>query len=150
MTTLNQVKEFLDQKHIAIAGISRKSQKFGNAIFKELQKKNYKLYPIHREMTEFEGTKCYPDVKSLPPEVSALVICTQPAQSVDLMNEAIAKKIRHVWLQQGAQNDESISLAEQNQINLIQKECVLMFAEPSVFIHRFHRGINKIFGKLPK
>ncbi len=150
MTTLNQVKEFLAQKHIAIAGVSGKPQKFGNAIFKELQKKNYQLYPIHREMATFEGVKCYPDVHSLPPEVTALVICTQPEQSVDLMKEAIEKNIRHVWLQQGAQNDESVKLAEENNLNLIQKECVLMFAEPSVFIHRFHRGINKFFGKIPK
>jgi len=150
MTTLNQVKEFLDQKHVAIAGISRKSQKFGNTIFKELQKKNYQLYPIHRELSDFEGVKCYPDIHSLPGEVSALIICTKPEQTTLLMKEAIAKNIRHVWLQQGAQNDESLRIAEENKINLIQKECVLMFAEPTVFIHRFHRGINKIFGKLPK
>ena len=150
MTSLNQVKEFLAQKHIAIAGISHKPQKFGNAIFKELYKKNYRLYSIHRQMAAFEGVKCYPDLNSLPPEVTALIICTKPLQSIGLMKEAIARNIRHVWLQQGAQNDESIRLAEESNINLIQKECVLMFAEPSVFIHRFHSGINKLFGILPK
>jgi len=150
MTTLNEVKEFLGQKHIAIAGISRKPQKFGNAIFKELSKKNYHLYPIHREMVNYEGMKCYPDVNALPPEVSALIICTQPAQTTGLVKAAIARNIRQIWLQQGAQNEESIRLAAENNLNLIQKECVLMFAEPSVFIHRFHRGINKFFGKFPK
>jgi len=87
MTTLNEVKEFLGQKHIAIAGISRKPQKFGNAIFKELSKKNYHLYPIHREMVNYEGMKCYPDVNALPPEVSALIICTQPAQTTGLVKQ---------------------------------------------------------------
>ena len=38
MNDLKAIKEFLDQKNIAVAGVSRTKHKFGNAIFKELLK----------------------------------------------------------------------------------------------------------------
>lgn len=150
MKTLASIKEFLAQKHLAIAGISKTKSKFGNTIFKELTKKNYQLYPIHPGMKEFEGIACFPDVNALPEEVSGIIICTKPDKAEKLVNEAVKKGIKHIWLQQGAQNEATLKLANENNINLITKECVLMFAEPSAFIHRFHRGINKMFGKLPK
>jgi hypothetical protein len=150
MKTLASVKEFLAQKHLAIAGLSRKKSKFGNTIFKELQKKDYQLYPVHPELDEYEGVECCADISLLPDEVTGIVICTKPDKAEKLVNEAIDKGIKHIWLQQGAQNETTQKMAEENNINLITKECVLMFAEPAAFIHRFHRGINKIVGKLPK
>lgn len=150
MKTLASVKEFLAQKQLAIAGVSRKKSKFGNTIFNELKKKDYQLYPIHPELKEYEGITCYADISSLPDKVSGIVICTKPEKAEKLVNEAVNRGIKHIWLQQGAQNETTQKMAEENDINLITKECVLMFAEPSAFIHRFHRGINKMFGKLPK
>jgi predicted CoA-binding protein len=150
MKTLASIKEFLAQKHLAIAGVSEKKSKFGNTIFKDLQKKEYQLYPVHPELKEYEGVACFADINSLPDEVTGIVICTKPDKAEKLVNEAICKGIKHIWLQQGAQNESTLKMAEENNINLITKECVLMFAEPSAFIHRFHRGINKMFGKLPK
>jgi predicted CoA-binding protein len=150
MKTLASIKEFLAQKHMAVAGISRKKSKFGNAIFKELQKKNYQLYPLHPELEEYEGIACYAEISTLPDEVSGIVICTKPEKAEQLVNEAVRKGIKHIWLQQGAQNENTMKLADEHDINLITKECVLMFAEPSAFIHRFHRGINKFLGMYPK
>lgn len=147
---LDQIKAFLSQKHIAVVGVSRKSQKFGNSIFKELAKKGYQLYPIHPELNEFEGVKCYKTIAELPDEVTALVICTQPPQTAQLVKESLDKNIRQIWLQQGAQSDEAVSFAIENNIKLVQRECILMFAEPTVFIHKFHRTINKLFGAYPK
>ncbi len=147
---LDQIKAFLSQKHIAIVGISRNKQKFGNAIFKELNQKGYTLYPVHPELPEYEGVSCYKTIAALPVEATALVICTQPPQTVQLVKEALDKNIRHIWLQQGAQSEEAVKFAFENNINLIQRECILMFAEPLVFIHKLHRSINKLFGAYPK
>nr|NQU94580.1 CoA-binding protein [Bacteroidota bacterium] len=150
MTKLNSVKEFLAQKHLALAGISRTKSKFGNTIFKELTAKGYMLYPIHHELKEYEGVSCYPDVKSLPENVSGIIICTKPDQAKGLVEEAISNGIRHIWLQQGAQRKDVVDLVKDRDVNLIAKECVLMFAEPTAFFHRFHRSINKFVGKYPK
>lgn len=147
---LDAIKAFMGQKHIAVVGVSAKSTKFGNSIFKELKSKNYQLYPVHPTLGQFEGVSCYQTIAALPDEVTALIICTKPENAITLVKAAVEKNIRHIWLQQGAQTDEAVQYAHDHNLNLIHRECVLMFAEPAAFIHKFHRSVNKLFGLYPK
>ncbi|NCU32199.1 MAG: CoA-binding protein [Candidatus Moranbacteria bacterium] len=147
---IDSIKAFLSQEHIGIVGVSRKPSKFGNTIFKELKMKQYKLYPVHSSLETFDGETCYKTILALPSEVTAIILCTQPEQSFTLVKDAYEKNILHIWLQQGAQTNEALQFAQENKINLIHRECVLMFAEPAAFIHRFHGSINKLFGLYPK
>lgn len=149
-SNLKEVKSFLYQKHVAIVGISRQKGKFGNSIFKELNKKDYQLYPIHPELDEFEGVKCYRNISSLPKEVMAVIICIRPEKVLPVIQEAHTKKIRHIWLQQGSESDEVTKFALENDLNLVQRRCVLMFAEPVESFHKFHRFFSKFFGSYPK
>jgi uncharacterized protein len=147
---IESVECFLNQDNIAIAGVSRKAAKFGNTIFKELRSRGKNLFPIHPEMEFFEGVGCVKSIEALPPEVTALVLCTRPENIVGLVKQACEKGINHIWLQQGAQSDEAIDYARSRNVNIIHRECILMFADPVTSIHKFHRGINKLFGIYPK
>jgi uncharacterized protein len=149
MATLAQINQFVAQRHTAVVGISRNPRKFGNAIFKELQKQGYSLYPISKHMKEFEGVPCYPDIASLPAEVSAIVINTKPKQTAVLLKEAEAKGITQIWLQQGAENKEILATIQKNEINIISKQCILMFAKPEHFMHKTHIVFKKLFGTYP-
>ena len=133
--SLDGIKEFMNQKNMALAGVSLNKMKFGNSLFKELKNKNYTVYPVHPTLESFEGEKCYPDLNHLPSGVTALIICTKPANVLPLVQEAVARNIRHIWLQQGAQNDEAIRSAIDNGVNVIHRECVMMFANPVVSVH---------------
>ncbi len=150
MASLEQIEQFVAQRHIAVAGISGNPQKFGNAIFKELQKQGYHLYPISKHLTEFEGVKCFPDISSLPPEVTAIVINTKPEKTLILAREAGQKGIRHLWLQQGSTSPEMKEMLEKEGLYPITRECILMFASPAHFIHKAHRFVNKVVGRYPK
>lgn len=150
MTTIKSVNDFMAQKNIAIVGVSRKKQKFGNAIYKELEKKGFALYPVNPNMEEYNGKKCYPDIASLPTDVTAIVINTKPDNTKKLIEEADKKGIKHIWLQQGSADKETIELSEKSVSNIISKQCVIMFAAPAKGIHGFHKWINKTFGILPK
>jgi predicted CoA-binding protein len=144
-----QIDQFLGEKHIAVVGISQSHQKFGNTIFKTLLSAGYHLYPVHKELRSFEGVPCYENIAQLPAGVNAIVICTKPESAAELMRQAAEKGIRHIWLQQGSQSDDAILAAQKEGLNIIHRECILMFAEPVKSIHRFHRGINKVFGIYP-
>jgi predicted CoA-binding protein len=140
----------MSQKNIAVAGVSRKKQKFGNAIYKELEKKGYNVYPVNPNMKDYNGKICYPDIQSLPEEVTGIVLNTKPAITKLLMKEAEQKGIKHIWLQQGSANKETIETSHNSDSNIISRQCVIMFAEPAKGIHGFHKWINKTFGILPK
>lgn len=148
--SLDSINEFMNQRNVALAGVSLNKSKFGNSLFKELKSKGYTVYPVHPTLENFEGEKCYSNVNLLPNEVTALIICTKPENVFELIKSAVAKNIRHVWVQQGAQQDQALQFALDKGMNVIHRECVLMFANPVVSVHKFHRGLKKLFGAYPK
>jgi len=149
MNSKKIVEDFLSQKKIAIVGVSRKKTKFGNAIYKELKQKGYNVFPVNLNMQTFEGDTCYPDLLSLPEIVDAVVINIPPAQAENVLREVKQAGINKVWLQQGSQSESAVKYCEENGIDCVSNECILMFAQPSAFIHRAHKWIWGVMGKLP-
>lgn len=150
MTTLQSIEAFTAQKNIAVAGVSRKKQKFGNAIYKEMAKKGYNVYPVNPNLKEYDGKKCYKDIASLPEEVTAIIINTKTETTKELVAEAKGKGIKHLWLQQGAADKETLNNLPDNGTNFITKECIMMFAGEVKGIHGFHKWLKKSFGSYPK
>lgn len=149
MTSKKLVEEFLAQKKIAVVGVSRKKTKFGDAIYRELKQKGYEVFPVNPNINEYEGETCYSDLISLPEKVDAVVICVPPVQTEKVVREASQAGINKVWLQQGSQSEVAIKYCEENGIDCVSNECILMFAQPSTFIHRAHKWVWSVFGKLP-
>ncbi|NUM62093.1 MAG: CoA-binding protein [Ignavibacteriaceae bacterium] len=149
MTSKKIVEEFLIQKKIAVVGVSRTKTKFGNAIYKELKQKGYDVFPVNPNLQTFEGDVCYPDLLSIPDRTDAVVINVPPVQAEKVIREANQAGIKKVWLQQGSQSDSAVKYCEENGIDCISNECILMFAQPSAFIHRAHKWIWGVLGKLP-
>jgi len=149
MTTQKQIDTFLDKKTLAIAGVSRKKEKFGNYIYKELIKKGSKLYPVNPNMETYKDVKCYPDIQSLPDDVTGIVVVTNPSSTLAVIKAGEEKGIKDFWVQQGAENDEVIKYAENSNSNIIVKKCIMMFAQPVKSFHGVHRFFVKAFGKMP-
>lgn len=149
MNSKKSVEEFLSQKSFALIGVSRKKSKFGNIIYRELKQKGYKIYPVNRYIDVFDGDKCFPDLMSLPEKVNAVIINVPPAEALKVLSDAETAGIKNVWLQQGSESAEAVKFCEEKEINCISNECILMFAQPSAFIHRAHKWIWGVLGKLP-
>ena len=149
MHTKKTIEDFLAQKKIAVIGVSRKKTKFGNAIYKALKQKGYQVFPVNPHINVFEGDTCYPDLFSLPEKVDAVVINVPPVQTEKVVREAKEAGINKVWLQQGSQSEDAVKHCEENNIDCVSNECILMFAQPSAFIHRAHKWVWNVLGKLP-
>jgi predicted CoA-binding protein len=149
MNSKKIVEDFIAQKKIAVVGVSRKKTKFGNAIYKELKQKGYQVFPINPNMQSFEGDNCYPDLLSIPEKVDGVVINVPPTQAAKILLDAKEAGINKVWLQQGSQSEAAIKYCDENGIDCVSNECILMFAQPSAFIHRAHKWVWGLFGKLP-
>lgn len=149
MTSIKTIHEFLEQKNIAVAGVSLTKHKFGNAIYKQLKKHSYNVFPVNPKLETYDDKKCYNDIKSLPEEVSAVVINTKSDTTLEILKEVVEKGIKYVWMQQGAESDEASEFAQKNNLKFVQNECIMMFAHPKG-LHGFHAFLNKLFGKYPK
>jgi len=149
MTSLKQVEDFIAAEPVAMVGVSRNPKKFGYAAFKELKEKGLNIVPVNPAASEILGVKVYPNVSSLPAEVRGIIIMTKKEQTLDVVKEAKAKGIKNIWIQQMADSKEALKELEGSGINFITGECILMHYKPHSF-HKFHRAINKLFGKFPK
>jgi hypothetical protein len=142
------IEDFLSQKTLALAGASRSGRKFGNTLLKELRAKGYEVLPVHPDAKELDGIACVPSLADLPPTVGGLVLVVPPMRTEALVEEAARAGIRRIWMQQGSASPKAIRQCEEHGIDLIHGECLLMFAHPAG-LHRFHRWLWGVFGKLP-
>lgn len=150
MTSKKAVDDFFKQKTWAFVGASANSKKFGSIAYKELKKKGIKLLAVNPNLTTLDSEPVYPSLSATPQSVDAALIVVSPSKTLGIVQEAVAKGIKHLWLQQGAESAEAIQFCREKGVNCIHGECILMFAEPVGFPHSFHRTIWKILGKLPK
>ncbi|HBF88030.1 MAG TPA: hypothetical protein DDX39_05240 [Bacteroidales bacterium] len=149
MTKRESINDFLNAKKFAMVGVSTNKNKFGYVIFKELREKGFEICPIHRTATEIDGVKCYKSVDEIPSDFEKLYLLTQKTQTNEILTQASRKGLKHIWVQQMSHTAETEKIAKENNVNLIHKSCIFMFANP-VHIHKFHRNIMSFFGKLPK
>ncbi|MBN2092555.1 CoA-binding protein [candidate division KSB1 bacterium] len=150
MTSKATIDNFLAQKKLAVVGVSRNKNKFGNIIFRMLKERGYQVYPINPNTATVERTQCYPSLEKLPEKVDGIVINVPPGQTLEVLKSALELKLLRVWLQQGSESNEVVSFCLMNQFEFISGHCIIMFAEPVGFGHRIHRWIWKILGKLPQ
>ena len=150
MVTKKMIDDFLSCKKLAIVGVSRSGSKFGNSIYKELTAKGYKLYPVNAYADKINNVVCYPDLKSIPEKIDGIITVVLPAETEKVVQQAISLGIKQIWMQQGSESDSAVQYCEENNVNVIFRECILMFAEPLSIGHKIHRWIWGIIGKLPR
>nr|WP_319400629.1 CoA-binding protein [uncultured Carboxylicivirga sp.] len=147
--TLDQINSFFQADSIAIAGVSRSEKKFGRVVFTELKKSGYNVIPINPSISEIDGQTCYPNINKLPDSIESLLIATPKDQTDKILREAINKGIKNIWVQQFSNTNNTLAIAEEYNKAIIYKKCIFMFAEPVAGVHKFHKNLMKVFGRLP-
>jgi len=150
MITKKDIENFLEPKKLAVADVSRDPKKFGHQVFEEFRKKGYEVYPVNPKTSEIAGVECYSSVSELPAGIDRLLILTPKQQTDAVLREAAKKGITRIWIQQFSETKDTLKISEENHLNLISKKCIFMFIDPVTSIHKFHRTILKLFGRLPK
>jgi predicted CoA-binding protein len=148
-----KVKEFLDQKVIAIAGVSRNPKmEVGNPIYKKFKSAGYTVYPINPFADQIEGDKCYPTLSATPKKADAVFIATNPTASVDVVKQCIENGISRIWFHRsfgnGSFSEEAAKLGEDSGLSVIRSGCPMMFIKDADFFHRMTAFFMRIFGKL--
>lgn len=146
--TRASVEAFLAQPAFALVGASRTGRKFGNTLLRELRTKGMRVYPVHPAAGRIDGIQAYSRLADLPEPVGGVIVCVPPAEAVDVVRDAAAAGITHVWLQQGAESPYVSRLCADLGLDAVSGECLLMFTSPTG-IHRMHRWISGALGHLP-
>ena len=84
-----RVEDFLAQKRIAVAGVSRdhSHHPVGNLIYHRMKKTGHDVFPVNPNMQTFEGERCYPNLRSIPGGVDGVVVITRPDLTKQIVQE---------------------------------------------------------------
>jgi uncharacterized protein len=156
-TTLKtKVDDFLAQKRIAVAGVSRDNSHHpvGNLIYHRLKNTGHEVFPVNPNMEMFEGARCYPDLRSIPGGVDGVVIITRPDVTKQIVEACGEAGVPRVWMHQSLMSGTSVSreavaYCDEHHISVIAGACPMMFGPRVDFGHACMRGILRLTGKLP-
>lgn len=156
-TTLEtKVSDFLAQKRIAVAGVSRNKNHHpaANLIYQRLKKTGHDVFAVNPNMSSFEGDRCYADLKSIPGGVDGVVIVTRPEITERIVQDCSAAGVRRVWMHQSRAAGSSVSpqaveYCKQHEISVIAGACPMMYGPGADLGHRGMRFLMKLTGALP-
>jgi uncharacterized protein len=151
-----KVQDFLAQKRIAVAGVSRdrSHHPVGNLIYDRLKKTGHDVFAVNPHMQTFEGDRCYPDLQSIPGGVDGVVIITRPEVTQRVVHDCTDAGVRRVWMHQSigkgsSVSPEAVEYCRQHDINVIAGACPMMYGPGADFGHTCMRWILKLTGGLP-
>lgn len=141
----DRVTDFLNQRKIAVAGVSRKGNVPANHIYRKLRSSGYEVYALNPNTTEVEGDPCYPDLAALPHPADGLVIATSPDQAAGLVRQCHEAGVSRIWFHRsigtGSYDKEAAALAKELGLSTIDGGCPMMYCQPVDIFHKCLRWV---------
>ena len=156
-TTLDdKVSDFLVQRRIAVAGVSRDNSHHpaSNLIYRRLKSTGHDVFAVNPYMQTFDGDRCYPDVQSIPGGVDGVVVVTRPETTARIVRDCNDAGIRRVWMHQSVGRGssvlpEAVEYCRQHDNSVIAGACPMMYGAGVDFGHLCLRWILRLTGGLP-
>jgi uncharacterized protein len=127
MSEQYKIKQFLAGKRFAVVGASTDREKYGNKVLRVYQQNQLDVVPINPKADEVEGLKAYPDLASVPGSIDGVSIITPPKVTEHVVEEAMKRGIKNIWMQPGAESSAVVELAEKSGANVIAGgPCILV------------------------
>jgi len=123
--TDQEIKDVFTLKKIAVIGMSRHSIKAAHFVPKYLSEQGFDITPINPTTNEILGKKCYPDISSIQHAIDVIDIFRPSEQVLSVIQDAIKKKPKVIWLQEGIHNEEAENLAREHGIDVVFNRCML-------------------------
>lgn len=111
-------------KTIAVVGISNNPARPSYEVAKYLREQGFKIIPVNPTLMELFGEKAYPDLASIPGAVDVVDIFRNPDAVPEIVEQAIAKKAKVVWMQPGAENLQAYDRAAQAGLQVVMGVCM--------------------------
>jgi len=111
-------------KTIAVIGASPKEERPSHWISLYLIEQGYNVIPVNPGQTELFGRKCYKSLSEVPDPVDIVDIFREPGAVPAIVDEAIAKKAKAVWMQQGIVHNAAAEKAKAAGLAVVQNKCI--------------------------
>ena len=121
----DQIREILSLKKVVVIGMSKNFSKAAHYVPKYLSDNGYDITPVNPTTEEILGKKSFNSVSEIDKEIEIVDIFRPSDQVLPFVQEAIKKKPKVIWLQEGIHNSEAEELARKEGIKVVYNRCML-------------------------
>jgi predicted CoA-binding protein len=126
MITDRELAEILKSaRNIAVVGISSNPARASHGVSGWLKRQGFHIIPVNPAETEVHGEKAYASLADITEPIDIVDIFRRSDQVLPIVQEAIAKHPRLIFMQEGVVNEQAASLAEANGIPVVMDRCIL-------------------------
>ena len=122
-----EIKDVLQRcKTVAVVGISPKEDRPSYGVAAYLKSKGYRIIPVRPDGDEILGEKVYHSLPEIPREIEIEVVdIFRKSEDVPpVVEEAIHRGAKVVWMQEGIINQEASAKAEKAGLKVVMDLCM--------------------------
>lgn len=112
-------------KTIAVVGASTNPARASLGVSRFLQRQGYRVIPVNPRETEVLGERAYASLKDIPEQIDIVNIFRRPSRVPEVVDEAVQKGARCIWMQEGVVNKSAAVKAEAAGIPVVMDRCIL-------------------------
>jgi len=119
-------KTLSDCKTVAVVGISPKADRPSYIVASYLKSKGYRIIPVRPDEEEILGEKVYHHLIEIPKEIQLdLVDIFRKSEDIPpIVEEAIQRGAKVVWMQEGVIHEEAKVKAEKAGLKVVMDRCM--------------------------
>jgi len=128
-TTDAELRDVLGRaRTIAVVGLSDKPDRDSNEVARYLQSQGYRVVPVNPMIPEVLGEKSYPSLSAIPPDVKVDIVDVfrRSDQVPPVVDEAIARGDKVVWMQLGVEHAEAAARARAAGLTVFENLCIMV------------------------
>jgi predicted CoA-binding protein len=121
-----EIKEVLrSSKTVAVIGISPKEDRPSYGVASYLKSKGYRIIPVRPDGDKILGEKVYHSLTEIPREIEIDVVdIFRKSEDVPpVVEEAIHRGAKVIWMQEGIINQEACTKAEKAGLKVVMDRC---------------------------
>ena len=110
---------------IAVVGLSGKRYRASHGVAEYLQRAGFRIIPVNPRESEVLGEKAYPDLDAVPEPVDIVDIFRRPEFVPEIVEAAIRKGAKAVWMQEGVIHEDAARRAREAGLDVVMDRCIL-------------------------
>lgn len=119
------VARILALKTFAVVGCSPNPSRPSHYVSAYMMGEGYIIVPVNPGHERILDRVCYPSVADIPFPVDVVVVFRRSEEALTPILEAVAKKAKAVWLQDGITHPEGEALAREAGLLVVSDDCLM-------------------------
>lgn len=120
-----EIKEIFSLKNVAVVGMSKNKEKAAHYVPKYLSDNGFNIIPVNPTADQILDKKSYHSLDEIDQDIDIVDMFRPSDQVLPFVKEAIKKKPKVIWLQEGIHNSEAEELARKEGIKVVFNRCML-------------------------